>query len=304
MRVLVLLNAEGRTIAMAGPEGQRDRIAALCLGSGLDATVKLVKGAALESVAREALTTDFASRWDAIVVGGGDGSVSTLAALLVGSKIPLGILPLGTLNHFAKDLGIPLDIEAALAVIAAGHIRTVDVADVNGRYFVNNSSIGLYAHMLSDRIRQQRHFGRSKWIALGLAALRILNRFPLYRLTISSAQGVRPRKTPFAFIGNNMYALDPLSIGERVALDQGELCVYIANSQRRIDFLALSLQIALGRPDQARGFELLKFKEVEIHSRRRRLRVARDGELEIMHPPLRYRIHPKALRVFAPSPAP
>jgi diacylglycerol kinase family enzyme len=234
------------------------------------------------------------------VVGGGDGSVSTLAGLLVGGTMPLGILPLGTLNHFAKDLGLPLDIEAAIAVIAAGQVRAVDVAEVNGRYFINNSSIGLYAHMLSDRIRQQRHFGRGKWAALTLAMLRMLYRFPLYRLTLSTADGTRQRKTPFAFIGNNKYGLDPLTIGAREALDRGQLCVYVANSQSRLDFIALSLNIALGRPDRARGFELLKLEEVEIHSRRHRLRVARDGELEIMRPPLRYRIHPQALRVIAP----
>ena len=84
---------------------------------------------------------------DAIVVGGGDGSVRTVAGVLADTGVPLGVLPLGTLNHFAKDLGIPLKVEQAAAAIAAGHTRNVDIAEVNGKTFINNSSIGIYPYM-------------------------------------------------------------------------------------------------------------------------------------------------------------
>ena len=82
---------------------------------------------------------------DAVVVGGGDGSIRTVASVLAETSVPLGVLPLGTLNHFVKDLGIPLPLEEAAATIAAGHLRVVDLAEVNGRVFVNNVSLGLYA---------------------------------------------------------------------------------------------------------------------------------------------------------------
>ena len=115
---------------------------------------------------------------DAIVVGGGDGSIRTLASVLAGTDVPLGVLPLGTLNHFAKDLGIPLQVEEAAAIIAAGRTRVVDLAEVNGETFINNSSIGIYPYMVIDRERRRARHKLAKWMAMVPAFFRMLRHFP------------------------------------------------------------------------------------------------------------------------------
>jgi diacylglycerol kinase family enzyme len=138
-------------------------------------------GDELAAAAGQALAMARGGRLDAIVVGGGDGSVGTVAGVLAGTGVPLGVLPLGTLNHFAKDLGIPTDLAGAVAVIAAGQTRDVDIAEVNGKPFVNNSSIGLYPHMVIHRDRQTRLLGIGKPLATLLASLHTLQRFPRRR---------------------------------------------------------------------------------------------------------------------------
>lgn len=302
MRVLVVLNAQGRTIAQAGAAGERARVAAAFAEAGIDATVKLVSGGDVAHTVEAAVGPQRSGgpACDAIVIGGGDGSVGTAARYLADSGMPLGILPLGTLNHFAKDLNLPLEIEGAVRVIAAGAVRTVDVGEVNGHVFVNNSSIGIYPYMVADRDRQCR-FGRAKWFAMAIALARAFHRFPVHRFTVHTAGGERSRKTPCVFVGNNMYSLDPMALGGRSALDRGELCVYIANSRRRWRLALLIIRVVLGRANQAEDFEVLHVSRAEIRSRSRRLHVALDGELEIMRSPLVYRSRPRALRVFAPA---
>src|SRR2546425_291528 len=112
-----------------------------------------------------------------IVAGGGDGTVNAVASSLVGTNKTLGVLPLGTLNHFAKGLHIPLDLEGAARTIIAGHTIRVDVGEVNERIFLNNSSLGLYPSIVHHRERQQR-LGYGKWPALLWAALTVLRRYP------------------------------------------------------------------------------------------------------------------------------
>ena len=120
-----------------------------------------------------------------VIVGGGDGTISAAASALVGTKTQLGILPLGTLNHFARDLGIPTEISEAVSLIATGKERRVDVAEMNGRIFINNSAIGLYPLMVRDRDQQRKRLGRSKRLALLIASIRTLARFNHQRLTLT-----------------------------------------------------------------------------------------------------------------------
>src|SRR4029079_14151203 len=119
-----------------------------------------------------------------LVVGGGDGTISAAASALVGTDTRLGILPLGTLNHFARDLGIPTDLDEAAQLIARGHVRRVDVGEMNGRIFINNSAIGLYPLMVVDRDLQRRRLGRSKRVAMLVASLRTLARGQPPRLAV------------------------------------------------------------------------------------------------------------------------
>lgn len=241
---------------------------------------------------------------DGVIVGGGDGSVRTAVAVLAGSKTPLGVLPLGTLNHFAKDIGMPLKIEDAVEAIAGGEIQRVDVGVVNDEVFINNSSIGIYPFMVLDRERIQEEEGKWKWHAATLAAYRTLRKFPLRRLKIRVEGETILHRSPIVFIGNNEYGAEGTSLAKRERLDGGELSIYVARVETRRGLLLLMLRAMLGKLKYSRDLQMLKSQSVEIMSRTSRLPVALDGEVEILNPPLRYAIRRQALKIFVPKAEP
>jgi len=305
MRIRILVNEAGGTVRRTGGFAeQRTRIAeAFAPHGGVRVDLVPAAGGELAAAAEQALTAARGGDLDAIIVGGGDGSIGTVAGVLAGSGVPLGILPLGTLNHFARDLGIPADLPGAAAIVAAGQARDVDVAEVNGRIFVNNSSIGLYPHMVIHRDRQAKLLGIPKKLATLLATLHALQRFPRRRLWVTAAGWHEHYRSPCLFIGNNEYGLGLPSLGTRQSLDSGELCVYVARPRGPLGLIWLALRVAFGGLDAARDLDMMRLAEVEVGSRARRLLVARDGEVERLRPPLRYRTRPGALRVLAPPPA-
>jgi diacylglycerol kinase family enzyme len=267
-------------------------------GHALQAEVTLAQGGAdMLEAARKAL----ADGVKIVVAGGGDGTVSAVASVLAGSGAALGVLPLGTLNHFAKDLGIPLALDAAIANVAAGRRARVDVGEVNGRIFLNNSSLGLYPDIVRDREKQQRRLGRGKWLAAAWATLTALRRYPSLSVRLIVAGQRHARRTPFVFIGNNEYTMQGLGIGERSRLDGGTLSLYMAQHPGRLGLLRFALRALLGRLAQERDFDILLADALEIKTRHRHMRVATDGEVSIMTPPLRYRVLPGALTVIVPS---
>lgn len=234
-----------------------------------------------------------------IVAGGGDGTISAVAARVIKAGKTLGILPLGTLNNFSKDLRISQDLAEAARVIAEGRTKQIDVGEVNGRIFVNNSSIGLYPGIVRRRERQQR-LGRGKWASAFWAALKILKRKPFFAVKLETENGERIVKTPFVFIGNNQYEMDFLNIGRRAKLDDGKLSVYFLHKSGRRGLLMLFLRTLFGRLRQARDFEEISIDEITIETRKKQMPVAFDGEVEFLQTPLRYKIHPKVLRVIVP----
>ncbi|MDO9314863.1 MAG: diacylglycerol kinase family protein [Burkholderiaceae bacterium] len=244
-----------------------------------------------------------AGRPSMVVAGGGDGTLSAIAARLVDTGIPLGVLPLGTLNHFAKDLRIPLLVDDAVRVIAAGHTTDVDVGEVNGRIFINNSGLGLYPDIVRHRDRQQRTLGRSKWHALAWATWSMLRRYPFVQVRLVIDGQAREWRTPFVFVGNNPYVMEGLRIGGRSRIDEGRLCLYVAQRPGRLRLLWLALRALFGRLRQSRDFDALTATELLIETRRKRLHVATDGEVWSMATPLRYRVRPGALRVIVPASA-
>ncbi len=294
-RVLVLLNGGGGTVARVGAEEMQAQVAAAFDRAGLEADVQLMDGDKIAETAKAAQGVD------AVVVGGGDGTISAAAGALADGDMPLGLLPLGTLNHFARDLDIPADLEKAAAVIAAGKVRTVDVAEVNGRVFVNNSSIGVYPAVVRDRERQQEALGRAKWPAMLLASLHALRHFRHRRLTIRAEGREAPCRSPLVFVGNNEYALAFPGLGARPKLDAGELCLYVVHGEGTLALLRLAVRALFGRVDEDKDFDRLTgLKSAEIIARDASLPVAVDGEVCQMNTPLRYRIRPGALRVIVP----
>jgi diacylglycerol kinase family enzyme len=238
-----------------------------------------------------------------LIAAGGDGTVNTLAGIALRAGVPLGVLPQGTLNHFAKDLGVPTDLDGALAVVLEGHTRQVDVGEVCGRIFVNNSSLGVYPRIVRLRERYGAR-GPAKWLAALWATLAVLRRHPFagVRLVVDGQPVVR--RTPFVFVGNNEYRMEGLRAGTRETLDRGVLALYVMNASGRRSLVWLGLQVLLGRTAQLRELDTFLLSEATIEVRRSQIGVALDGEVVELRPPLVYRSHPGALTVFAPRPEP
>ena len=296
-RVVVLMNAGSGT---GHDEALVRRVSALFAQAGIEAQVQLAQGAALA----DALKAAVAQQPDIVVAAGGDGTVSAVGGALAGTAIALGVLPLGTLNHFAKYMKLPLTLEAAVAAIAQGATTHDDVGEVNGRVFLNNSSLGLYRDVVRDRERQQKRLGRGKWLALLWASLVALRRLGFMSVRLSVDGQLWRRRTPFVFIGNNAYTMEGFAIGERAALDGGCLSLYVAQRPGRLRLLQLALFGLLGRLRQARDFDALLAPEIVVDSGHHQLRVAVDGEVTVMQTPLHYRIRPRDLRVAGVGPAP
>jgi len=292
--IVVLLNRGGGTVA-ADPEIAEKAESAL-KAAGLDVEVELIDGGDCE-VRSKAV----AERGDALlIVGGGDGTISAAASALVGTKTKLGILPLGTLNHFARDLGLPTELEEAAKVIAAGKERRVDVAEMSGRLFINNSAIGLYPLMVVDRDTQRKRLGRSKRLAMLVASARTLARFNHERLTLTINDEKARVDTPLLFVGNNDYRLDIGAPGERESLDDGKLSVMVMRKKTRRGLIAASIRALFGRSRKDDMVRLDHVERLRVDSHRTTLPISLDGEVLRAKPPLDYRIRKQALRVIAP----
>jgi diacylglycerol kinase family enzyme len=238
----------------------------------------------------------------AVVAGGGDGTVGLVAGALVGTDRPLGVLPLGALNHFAKDLRIPLTLEEAARNICEGQTVSVDVGEVNGRIFVNNSSLGLYPRIVRRREKLQERDGSGKWAAFLRASAAVLRRYPFMNVRLDADGHEIARKTPFVFVGNNEYQVENLQLGARSCLDAGHLSLYVAHRTGRLGLLRLALSAFFGRLREAHDFDALCAREIWVETRRpKRLPVATDGEVSVLSTPLHYRIRPGALKVIVPK---
>jgi diacylglycerol kinase family enzyme len=296
MNIAVVLNASAGSVA--GAPDPVTRVREAFERNGLDAEIVAIRPEGFLAAARRAAASDA----DVVVIGGGDGTLNSGAAELVGGPKTLGILPLGTLNHFAKDLGIPMGIDEAVATIAKGHVTEVDVGEVNGRIFLNNSSIGLYPSAVAEREELRRAQRRGKWLAMLNASVDVFRRFPLLDATLQIEGRAVALTTPFIFVGNNRYEMSLFSLGTRTSLQGGELSLYLTRNTGRTGLLRLALRALLGSLEQDRDFQSFALSTVEIRTRRRSVGVSLDGEVVRMSSPIRYRLRPRALRVLAPPP--
>jgi diacylglycerol kinase family enzyme len=275
----------------------RDRLIEIFQQHGIKAEVRMVQGG--NGITKLAKTAARDGSF-AVAAGGGDGTVSAVASALVDSECALGVLPVGTLNHFAKDLRIPLDVEKAAQTIATGEIRRIDVGEANGKIFINNSSLGLYPSMVRGREQEQR-LGRGKWMALFWATLAVLRRHPLLLVRLTSGDGQQfTRRTPVVFIGNNQYEMKGFEIGSRPSLDRGKLAVYVAHQDSAGTLIRMGVEAILGRLHRGVDFDFLSTEKLQIEATRGTIQVATDGEVSTFVPPLLYRIRPLALRVIVP----
>ncbi len=291
-----MLNASAGSNGGAGDPTGVERVSLAFRRAGLEAKVEAPSKDAFLAGVRKAVASDA----DIVAIGGGDGTLGLGAEALLGSAKPLGVLPLGTLNHFAGDAGIPSDLDQAVEVIGSGRVIEVDVGEVNGRIFLNNLSIGLYPTAVAEREELRHRSGGGKWPAMLNASANVFRRFPLLHVALYAEGQVVALTTPFVFVGNNRYEMSLLTLGTRASLQGGELSVYVPRDGERTGLLRLALRALLGRLDQEREFHSTTLRELEIRTRRSSLRVSFDGEVARMTSPIRYLIRPRALRVLVP----
>jgi diacylglycerol kinase family enzyme len=264
--------------------------------AGAEVAVPRAAGGDLTAQARRA-----AKEYDIVAAMGGDGTVNAVASALAGSLTPLLVLPAGTLNHFARDLGVPLDPIEAARLVRDGRRRNVDVAEVNGRVFVNTSSIGAYPVAVALRERLSNAGARSKWTATARAALRTFRRLPTVRARLAVDDGEIELVTPFVFVGNNAYVGEGMEALRRARLDGGRLCVITADVTTHAEALRLALLAALGRFHASPAVWRGEPAALTVETGRDSLLVSLDGELARLQTPLRYRSRPGALVVIAPA---
>lgn len=294
-RIAAIVNSGAGSVRAAGLTAEDLR--RLFQEAGVEAAVHFVPGERIVETARAAL----ASGAEALVAGGGDGTIRSVAGVLVGGTVPLGVLPVGTLNHFARDLGIPVELPAAVRVLAEGVPRALDVGEVNGEIFVNNSVLGLYPPVVEVRDQERREKNRGKWLATASAFWKVLPRHPLLHIRVTADGLTVDHQTRFVFVGNNEYEMNAFTYGARQRFDSGNLYLYIAKSRTRLGLIGLALLGLFRDLKWTDRFECFCLPELTIETKKKTVPVYVDGEVILLNPPLRYRNRAHALRVILPS---
>ena len=233
------------------------------------------------------------------VAAGGDGTINSVIQPLIHTDAILGVIPAGTYNHFAKDLGIPLSWREALEVVVSGATRPIDTARINERFFVNNISMGLYPELVARREEKGRDYPR--WKARLYAAFGTLQKFPHVAVTLDSEHHQEVIRTHVLMISNNSYDLSRLGIeAPRLALEEGRLSVYWLPHMPRLALTRFVAHYLAGRVREAPGFRSFRTSRIKVDSSKHHLHIGVDGEVVTMATPLLITIAPQSLSVKVP----
>src|SRR5687767_9147795 len=243
MKIVVLLNQAAGTLAASQGSDEATRIRDGFASAGVEADVRSVDGKDLAAAVAEAV----AGRADAVIGGGGDGTLNTIANALAGNKsgTAFGVLPLGTHNHFAKELGVPLDLNAAVAALARGATRDLDVGEVNGRVFLNFSGLGMHPMLVKHRDAQRDVLGRKKFFAMFVALFSVLRRLPVLRVRLWFGDTLVRRVTPSVIVCNNEHQMKVFGLENVSYSDRGVLNVYLARATKWWGVVWLILRAAV-----------------------------------------------------------
>ena len=292
-RADVIINAGSGT---PGKEEAASRIRDYLSSRGIDVRVHLVRtpGELPAAVERAA-----AGDADVVVAGGGDGTIAAVASGVLDTPKVLGVLPLGTFNYFAKRIGVPLDLDAALDLIASTATpATMSVGEVNGRVFLNNSSIGLYPAVLKQRETTYRRVGRSQAAAYLSVAFVLVQPPGFLNLQLTADGQPIARRTPLLFVGVNPHQMAAFGIPGYDCIEDGRMATYITRPMGAMQLWRLALRGFFRGLHGASELEVLCARELSVTLNRKRVRVAMDGEITRLQSPLRYRLRVDALRVL------
>jgi YegS/Rv2252/BmrU family lipid kinase len=235
-------------------------------------------------------------RLDAIVVAGGDGTLARTIGMALALDVPIGIVPLGTFNDLARTLAIPLDLEGACAVIASGHTRTIDVARVNGAYYVTEASIGLSSRLTRlQKVRDKQRFGFFAIVASALAAVKYLR--PFQAEVSYDDKRVRLKAVQLTVANSNHFG--GFITVEDAAIDDGWLDLYSVEVDRFTRVASVVHAMISGERQAAEGVRTFRSRAFGVTTRRWH-HITADGE-PAGTTPARFEILPGALRVFVPG---
>jgi len=239
--------------------------------------------------------------YDTVIAGGGDGTINAVASHVAGTGKRLGILPLGTFNYFARNLGLPIELEPAFRACFDGETRAVSIGEVNGRIFLNNASIGLYPMILSAREQTYRRWGRHRLGAYWSVLQTLSRRHSNLRLTITADGLVRHIRTPLMFIARNSYQLEEFNIPGLRCISDDAFSVFFLPPTNKRRLIKIAGKALARKLEASYDFEVFCATEFRIDSPRIGRTVAFDGERVKMAPPLEFRVRRQALRLAVPA---
>ncbi|TRW94771.1 diacylglycerol kinase [Paracoccus sp. M683] len=239
--------------------------------------------------------------FDIVVAAGGDGTQSAVAGALSGTDTVMGVIPGGTFNYFARDLGVGETLEDALDTISDAKVRQVDIGDIEGLVFLNNVSLGAYPHILKTRESIYRRWGRSRIAAYWsvLVAMRRLRR-PM-DLTARIEGEEKHFTTALVFVARSAFQLDSFGLEGADATRDGQFAVLIAKARKPLPLMRSALRLAMGFSAQDSDFDLILTDELTIDTPKKRQLVAHDGEKSVMMAPLRLKVRHEELKVLVPA---
>lgn len=298
MRFVAVLNRDGGTLRTIDLAAFSSRLTKILEDAGHKVDVEIVHGDKLVA------TLERASRRrsvDVIMAGGGDGTISAAAGLLMNKKQALAVLPAGTMNLFARSLGIPLDLDQAVAAFAKGEVRSVDVALANGQPFVHQFSIGMHAKMV--KLREKMEFGSriGKMTASARAAWNTIKNPPNFRADLKIGGADTTVKTSGIGVSNNLFGEGHLPYADHP--DGGVLGIYVTLARQPGEMLRFAANAVRGKWHTNPHVDVYQATEMEIRIAQRsaRHRCVIDGELSKLEPVTRIEIKPKSLNVLAPA---
>lgn len=297
MRFHLVLNRRGGTLRTLDVEAFAASAVSILEGAGHHVSVAIVSG---EDIA-DALDAAVSGSAEVVLVGGGDGTISAAAGRLTGSGKALAVLPAGTMNLFARSLGIPLELESAVRAFAAGEIRSVDLASANGQVFVHQFSIGLHARLIELREKAVFRSRLGKMWASARAGASALFRPPRLRVRLAMDHETVQCVTAGVGITNNPFGEGHLPYADMP--DEGVLGIYVTRARRKRDLALFVMKLALGRWKTNRHVDIYRSGKVtlSLQSPPRRFGCAIDGELRDLETLTRLEILPGALKVLVPG---
>ncbi|RWK54711.1 MAG: diacylglycerol kinase family lipid kinase [Mesorhizobium sp.] len=298
MRFAAVLNQDGGTLRSIDLPAFSDRMRQTLEAAGHCVDIEIAAGKDIAATL-ERITSRHSV--DIVLAGGGDGTISAAAARLMGRKKALAILPAGTMNLFARGLGIPLTLDAAIKSFADGEVIAVDLATANGQPFVHQFSIGMHAKMV--QLRQTMEFGSrlGKMRASVKAAWAAIKNPSAMKVTLTIGEAEIVTRTTGIGITNNLFGEGHLPYADNPA--GGVLGIYVTVARRRGELVRFLFDVARGKWRDSEHVEIHQADRVvlKVHSATSKLRAVMDGELVRLDRETTIEIHPGALNVLVPA---